>query len=251
MKVLSVPFTQKIGDTEWQCSAKYSKRCVWCFLVHLLPKKEMRIDWLAFRVLDVTILAAIEARVRRPGMWSLPWMQLRMTYLFVGDAGWAKSLQIRPGNVHGSLCVQPCQSVSLNVVYSLHQNLGSEFRRHCGFWFSLWYRALLSFRFTSTKADSSRSDKYLAHQGFKLPDRLHVKLVWLLRVLISPLWIAPFCCLSWERTRWHQCKEALVVYLNEICLGHVLFSFDESDPSSSMGYVCWPSSFRLFDVSSR
>lgn len=74
------------------------------------------------------------------------------------------------------------------------------------------------------------------------PDRLHVKLVWLLRVLISPLWIAPFCCLSWERTRWHQFKEALVVYLNEICLGHVLFSFDESDPSSSMGYVCWPSS---------
>lgn len=118
-----------------------------------------------------------------------------MVFLSVGDSAWAKSLQIRPGNVHGALCVQPCQYVSLNIVCSLQQNLGSDFRRYCGFWFSLWNRELLLFRFTSIKADSSRSDKHLAHQGFKLPRSAigMIQLVWQFsRVLLSSLWIAPF-----------------------------------------------------------
>lgn len=137
----------------------------------------MRIDWLfiffAFRILEVTILAAIEARIRLSALDRESVFPLNAT-----TSDWSFRLGCRLRILHGSL----------------------------------WNRSLLSFGFTSTKAKSSRSDKRPAHRASHFPDRLNIESVWqFFRVLISPLWMLPFIEYR-ESVRGGivQCKEALV-----------------------------------------
>lgn len=78
----------------------------------------------------------------------------------------------------------------------------------------------------STNADSFRSDKRLAYRGFKIP-RSTTCSIYLTILPCSDKVALNRSFITYRdsvRGGIVQCKEALVVYLNTVCLGHALFS---------------------------